>query len=68
MFKFLIIIFITLEISSPFTISKSHFYVDLGLERGSLSHFIIKYLHTYLLYGTTALEDLWPPSNEGLFI
>ena len=29
----------------------------------------IKYTEiTYLLYATTALEELWPPSNEGFFI
>ena len=26
------------------------------------------YLLTYLRYGTTVLEKLWPPSNEGFFI
>ena len=26
------------------------------------------YVLKYLLYGTTALEELWPPSNEGFFI
>jgi hypothetical protein len=24
-------------------------------------------LDTYLLYGTTALEEIWPSSNEGFF-
>ena len=26
------------------------------------------FIHTYLLYGTTALEELSPPSNKGFFI
>ena len=26
-----------------------------------------QYIFIYLLYGTTALEEPWPPSNEGFF-
>ena len=29
---------------------------------------LIKYFTIYLLYGTTALEELLPASNEGFFI
>jgi hypothetical protein len=34
-------------------------------------HFKSRSLHKpkcYLLYSTTALEELWPPFNEGFFI
>ena len=28
----------------------------------------VKFELSYLLYGTTALEELWPPYTEGFFI
>ena len=31
------------------------------------SHDLAINMFIYLLYGTTALEELWPPSNEDFF-
>ena len=32
------------------------------------NYIIIGWFFTYLPYGTTALEELWPPSTEDFFI
>ena len=56
-----------LETFSRFFISATwHTYIHL-LDTMALTILLI-YLLTYLLYGRTALEELWLPSNEGFFI